>query len=328
MVEFATPRTYLAVTLLLVLLGPLSGIVFATATSKSFSNAHWQNSSSTATQWASYTGKDEEFTVLLPERPSGHSKLRPKLASEQRPPSGTDYELGRIYGAFADGIVYVIMSFNMKGTGEKLEDFVKEYGKYHRPETQMIFIRDVVEDDTQGKQYDIKVRDIDGVLHFYGTAKHIYVLQAVGDKKSNPSIRRFLESFTLKGKSIAGGMLNPSGGAQTSQPNSTASLSRSQPLDPDNVFASKEVTRKALVVARPEPRYTEPARKGNISGKIVIRAVLSSSGKVDRINVVTGIQGLTEQAVEAIRNIKFIPAVKDGMFVSQYITFEYHFRLY
>jgi len=43
---------------------------------------------------------------------------------------------------------------------------------------------------------------------------------------------------------------------------------------------------------------------------------------------VEGRKGTTNEAIEAIRNIKFIPAVKDGRFVSQYLQVEYQFHTY
>jgi hypothetical protein len=38
--------------------------------------------------------------------------------------------------------------------------------------------------------------------------------------------------------------------------------------------------------------------------------------------------GLTEACINAARKIKFIPAMKDGRFVSQYVTIEYNFNIY
>lgn len=278
-------------------------------------------------QWARYSGKDEEFSVLLPERPAAHSKLRPKLASEQRPPSGTDYERGRIYGAYADGIVYVIMSFDRVGK-EKLDDFIEEFQKYHRPVSGMMFVRDVTRDDISGKQYRIKLSGVEGVTYFYLTRKHIYVLQAAGDDENNPAVRRFLTSFTLNGKALVNDIAGDSGEAQSST-KLVVSSSVSQPSTSDEVFSSKEVTRKAIVVMRPEPQYRDQARMSNATGKIVIRAVLSSSGQVDGIKIVESMpNGMTEGAVEALRNLKFIPAIKDGKFVSQYVQVEYHFGSY
>src|SRR6266516_2622128 len=174
-------------------------------------------------QWARYAGKGEEFSILLPERPAAHSKLRPKLASEQGPSSDTEYERGRIYGAYADGMVYVIMSFDRKGK-EKLNDFVKEFQKYHRPESEVTFVRDVVQDDINVKEYRTRLNGVDGVTRFYLTNKHIYVLKAVGDNESNPAIRRFLRSFMLEGKTLNN---DPAGGLGEAQTPSTSPMAPS-----------------------------------------------------------------------------------------------------
>jgi TonB family protein len=95
------------------------------------------------------------------------------------------------------------------------------------------------------------------------------------------------------------------------------------------VFSPREVTQKALILSRPEPLYTESARANLISGTVVLRAILSSTGTVTDIKVVSGLPyGLTERAVEAAQEIKFNPAIKDGRRVSQYIQIEYNFHLY
>jgi hypothetical protein len=55
--------------------------------------------------------------------------------------------------------------------------------------------------------------------------------------------------------------------------------------------------------------------------------VLCRSGHVTDIKVVEGLPfGVTEQAVEAVRQAKFTPAVKDRQQVSQAIGFEFSFR--
>ncbi|MBD0373542.1 MAG: energy transducer TonB, partial [Pyrinomonadaceae bacterium] len=47
------------------------------------------------------------------------------------------------------------------------------------------------------------------------------------------------------------------------------------------------------------------------------------------IRAVKGLpDGLTEKAIAAARQIKFVPAQKDGRNVSQYIQIEYNFNLY
>jgi TonB family protein len=95
------------------------------------------------------------------------------------------------------------------------------------------------------------------------------------------------------------------------------------------VFPGKEVTGKTVVVSKPEPSYTEDARRNQVTGTVVLRCVFSSSGAVTNLKAVSGLPfGLTEQAIDAARQIKFIPAIKDGHFVSMYIQLEYNFNLY
>jgi TonB family protein len=94
-------------------------------------------------------------------------------------------------------------------------------------------------------------------------------------------------------------------------------------------FRVNEVTRKANITSKPEPLYTEEARKNQVTGTVRLRLVLSASGQVTGITPLTKLpDGLTEKAIEAARKISFTPAEKDGRKVSQYVTIEYNFNIY
>ena len=97
----------------------------------------------------------------------------------------------------------------------------------------------------------------------------------------------------------------------------------------NNIFKPGEVSSKARIISRPDPQYTEEARKNQIAGTVVLRAVFSSDGQVTNIRTVSGLpHGLTERAMAAARQIRFTPATKDGRPVSQYVQLEYNFNLY
>ena len=99
--------------------------------------------------------------------------------------------------------------------------------------------------------------------------------------------------------------------------------------DYNRIFSGKEVSSKARVLSKPEPQYTEEARKNQITGTVVLRAVFTSGGQVTSIRAVSGLPyGLTERAIAAARQIRFTPATKDGRPVSMYIQLEYNFNLY
>jgi len=97
----------------------------------------------------------------------------------------------------------------------------------------------------------------------------------------------------------------------------------------DRIFTGREVTSKARLISKPEPQYTEDARKNQVTGTVVLKVVFASNGSVTNIRTVSGLPyGLTERAIAAARQIKFVPATKDGHPVSMWMQLEYNFNLY
>src|SRR5207247_9782280 len=97
----------------------------------------------------------------------------------------------------------------------------------------------------------------------------------------------------------------------------------------DRVYSSPEVTTRARVLSKPEPQYTEEARRNQIAGTVILRVVFSRSGEVTNIQAIqTLYDGLTEKAIAAARRIRFVPATRNGRAVSMYMQLEYNFNLY
>jgi TonB family protein len=95
------------------------------------------------------------------------------------------------------------------------------------------------------------------------------------------------------------------------------------------VYTAKNVSTRARITFKPQPEYTESARRNQISGIVRVMVVLSFDGKVKHILVVSRLpEGLNEAALRATSKIKFEPATKDGKPVSQVVTLEYSFRIY
>jgi TonB family protein len=121
-------------------------------------------------------------------------------------------------------------------------------------------------------------------------------------------------------------VLSPSEGNPTAKP---PSPQKSSSEDYDRIFTGREVTSKARLLSKPEPTYTETARRNQISGTVILRAVLSANGQVTNIRAVSGLpDGLTERAIEAAKQVKFVPAMKDGRPVSMWMELQYNFNLY
>jgi TonB family protein len=97
----------------------------------------------------------------------------------------------------------------------------------------------------------------------------------------------------------------------------------------ERVFPPREVEQRVRVLSKPEPNYTDEARKNQITGTVVLRVIFSSLGQVEQIRTVQPLPfGLTQRAIAAARQIRFQPASRGGRPVSVYMQLEYNFNLY
>lgn len=79
----------------------------------------------------------------------------------------------------------------------------------------------------------------------------------------------------------------------------------------------KSTKRHAVSRFAPEFDYPELAREYNIEGRVTVRCVISSSGKIVEAKVVKGLGfGCDEAAVNALVSSEWTPAIKDGRAVS------------
>jgi TonB family protein len=96
---------------------------------------------------------------------------------------------------------------------------------------------------------------------------------------------------------------------------------------PGSILSSREVDSRAVIITKPKPGYTRDARRLGVQGYVILKVVLSSNGKIDRVRVLRGLPGgLTENAIKAACKIEFRPALKAGQPVSQWLNVEYVFR--
>jgi len=95
------------------------------------------------------------------------------------------------------------------------------------------------------------------------------------------------------------------------------------------ILRGNEVEQRARLLFKPEPQYTEEARRNQITGTVTLRVVFSSAGQVEQIRAMHTLPfGLTERAIAAARQIKFVPATKGDRPVSVWMQLEYNFNLY
>jgi periplasmic protein TonB len=82
-------------------------------------------------------------------------------------------------------------------------------------------------------------------------------------------------------------------------------------------------------VSTPDPEYTEEARNAKTQGTCILWLIVDDQGRPRDIRVVRGLgMGLDAKAIEAVKQWKFQPALKDGRPVNVQISVEVGFRLY
>jgi TonB family protein len=79
----------------------------------------------------------------------------------------------------------------------------------------------------------------------------------------------------------------------------------------------------------PEPEFSEEARKAKYQGVCTLSLIVRSDGRPSDIRVLSSLgMGLDEKAIDAVKNWKFEPAMKDGHPVAVQIAVEVDFHLY
>ncbi|HMD71064.1 MAG TPA: energy transducer TonB [Bryobacteraceae bacterium] len=83
-----------------------------------------------------------------------------------------------------------------------------------------------------------------------------------------------------------------------------------------------------VLIYKKEPEYSPEARKAKYQGTVRLDVEVDASGQVANVKLVRSLGlGLDEKAIEAVRQWKFNPGMKDGKPVAVQTEVEVNFRL-
>ena len=255
-------------------------------------------------KWSKYGVDSDEFSVALPTRPAmTTSKILQKQTGKER--------LQRHLKTGVDGVLYSVYVVENPKPRQSLEEFIAEQSAdaAYDPATE----RNVVVDGVPGKEYSSGNNTSPVMVQFFATEKRLYKFTTIGAGDA-AGVKQFFATIRL-GKKADGYEVHDGPGV---------------PLVLDTgerLFKATEVDTKARLRSKPEPSYPQKALQERISGTVVLRAVFSKTGRVENIIVLSGPAMLIETAIEAAKQIKFTPAMKDGQPVSMWMQLEYNFNL-
>ncbi|HEV2465253.1 MAG TPA: TonB family protein [Acidobacteriaceae bacterium] len=87
-------------------------------------------------------------------------------------------------------------------------------------------------------------------------------------------------------------------------------------------------TTPLVLLSKPNPGYTEEARRLRIEGDVTLEVRFSANGQVEVLRVVNGLgHGLNELAEQAARRITFKPATRDGRAIDEVTLIHVTFQL-
>jgi TonB family protein len=99
------------------------------------------------------------------------------------------------------------------------------------------------------------------------------------------------------------------------------------PPETREVFGKTELEKTARLVDAPAAKYPDAAVAAKAKGEVRLRLVLAGDGTVKYIFPMKPLKyGLTEAAIEAAKQIKFEPGIRNGKPASQFYTLSYEFK--
>ena len=259
--------------------------------------------------WLRYTVMNEEFSVTLPTLPGmvTNKTFSSALKKERR---------HRLITASADGVTYTIEAYENPKQQQSLAQFIAEQATDSGID--VTAGRALIISEFPGREFPYKQDGKPATEQFFATENNFYRFAAHGASMDHPGVKQFFASIAIgkeqQGTQITDGIGHP---LET----------RNEPLE--KVYSGREVDQKLKLRQHPAPDYPTGANQKRLRGIVILRAVFAADGKVKNIEVLQDLPGgFTEKAIEAAKKIKFMPATKDGKFVSMWMQLEYNFNLY
>jgi TonB family protein len=283
-----------------------------------------------AAAWSRYTFPGEEFSAELPGMPKVFHTVR----GVNTRPYGE--EKVRVFSLYQDDVLYFVVAYDAPRSHESFDFFATHL----RGAWGLAPKGSVTSGGVEGRAYSVVgtqrgrlTYNLHGEGRVFRAKRHAYFALAFSDKEGRAEVGRFLDSFALGSKPVGQSVADEEPVPRFVPPKTPESAPTDLMLRPgrggDIVEPVSAGDHKAMIVYKPEPGYTEEARRKRVSGTVILRVTLSPNGDVTNIEPIQGLpNGLTERAIRVARQMRFFPARMGGRQVSQTVILEYNFNVY
>ncbi|HMS41523.1 MAG TPA: energy transducer TonB [Pyrinomonadaceae bacterium] len=188
--------------------------------------------------------------------------------------------------------------------------------------------------------------DNDGFYHnvlILRNNTRIYIFQTVSQTPTNPAVERFFCSIKMNDTELnetasltLEDQIAPTQNQQIKQNNSTVTDNPSsgigsgnKPTTTPTPTQNNGITQPLKLTMIPKPSYTDLARFYNLQGTVLLRVTFLSNGIIGSITPVNKLPfGLTTQAIKAAKQVRFEPAMRNGVAYSVTKPVQYAFSIY
>ena len=269
-------------------------------------------------KWQGLSGKNEEFFFLIPEGFQTFADGDYFTMTKRGDKAQIDNR--RTLARYINGVVLMIEFY--EGDAKNILAALTERQKGQ-------IVKDEFINGFQFKSYVEKTPEFIWETQYFLLKKRLYVLQGVARAENNQIVRNFFQSVRLVNqKQTAAPNLNKD--VKSDSITNLPEISENLPVrtDDSQMLADKP-DRGVIILYRPRPKFSPEARRARLSGRVKLKVLFSSSGKITKVEILSGLgSGLNETAVNAAEQIQFLPAEKGGKLVSSYKTVEYTFSTY
>ena len=265
-------------------------------------------------KWTSLSGKNNEFIFYIPENYLSVSKSDYYLGGSLNNLGAhvnTELKVAR----YVNGVVLMMNYY--EGDAKEIQKSIIDSEKLSLTATQDV-------NGFQEKTFSEAKNKLYSKIQHFQIKNRLYIVKSISSSENNEIVQAFFESIRLVNNKI------------TTTPNALKDVkSAALPVltEPDlqmsedaEPIAEKDADRKVIILNFSGLKFPLNSAGHLSSGKIKVKILYSSTGKVTNVEVIeSSAKELEKIAIESMKNTVFIPAEKDGKLVSVYKIQEYQF---